>query len=75
MSETVTKEELVAAINEVPPEKFEALRRFMRSLSRSNKTPKIDRETFMEKMRKIRIEAPPDFSQNLDDYLYGDKEI
>lgn len=75
MPETVTKDELMAAIDEVPPEKFETLHQFIKSLASASTTPKISRESFMKRMQKIPIKAPPDFSRNMDLYLSGEKTI
>lgn len=73
MSHTVTKEEIMASIDQVPPEKFETLKRFIKGLSTGNSRNKNSGETFMEKMRKVSFEGPSDFSENVDEYLYGDK--
>ncbi len=75
MSHTVTKEEIKAAIDEIPLEQLEALDRFIKGLASASSTPKVSRETFMEKMRKIKFDGPPDFSENIDKYLYGDKQL
>ena len=74
MSVAVTKDAIKEAVENVPNEQLEALYRHVKELARSNKK-KISRETFMEKMRKVRIDAPPDFSRNLDLYMNGEKTI
>lgn len=75
MSHVVTKEEIKAAIDQIPAEQLETLNKFIMSLASARSTPRASGETFMEKMRKIQFEGPPDFSENIDDYLYGDKQL
>jgi hypothetical protein len=74
MSVTVTKEEIKAQIDHIPTEKLETLDRFIKGLTKQRATSKSS-ESFMEKMRKISFDGPPDFSENIDDYLYGDKSL
>ena len=75
MSQTITKEELKASIDQVPSEHLEDLHRFIQSLAPVGSSTKVSGETFMEKMRKIKFEGPADFSENLDEYLYGGKTL
>lgn len=74
MSAVVTVEEIKKEIDKVPVEKLESLFRHIRSLSEV-RPEKQSRESFLEKMNKIRFNGPPDFATNIDDYLYGDKEL
>ena len=74
MQSTVTVEDIKKEIEKVPVEKLETLYRYVRTLSAA-KQKKQSRETFMEKMRKVRIDGPSDFSTNLDDYLYHGKKF
>ena len=75
MAEPVTKEDIKAAVDKVPAEQLETLDRFIKSLTATHSTQKETGETFMEKMRKIRIDAPPDFSRKIDLYLNGEKTL
>lgn len=75
MSNVVTKEEIKAEIDRMPDEQLDTLHRFVKALSSTPSRPKRTRETFMEKMRKIKIDAPPDFSRNIDLYLNGEKTL
>lgn len=75
MAQSITKEEIKAAIDQVPAEQLETLHKFIKRLALARVKPDASGETFMEKMRKIQFEAPPDFSENIDDYLYGDKRL
>lgn len=75
MSVTVTKEEIKAQIDQIPSDKLETLDRLIKGLTKQRSMSKTAGESFMEKMRKISYEGPPDFSENIDDYLYGDKSL
>lgn len=68
----ITVEEIKKEIDKVPVEKLEGLYRHVRSLAEI-RPQKQSRKSFIENMNKIRIEGPPDFATNIDDYLYGDK--
>ncbi len=74
MSNTITVEEIKREIDNVPVEKLETLYKYVRSLA-DIQPKKQSRESFMEKMRKIRIDGPPDFATNIDDYLYHGKKF
>lgn len=69
----VTKEEVKSEIERVPEERlaelYEIVRRFAQSKPASSKL------TLMTKLRRIRINAPPDFSENIDLYLSGEKSV
>lgn len=75
MSVTVTKEEIKAQIDQIPSDKLETLDRFIKGLTKPRSISNTAGESFMEKMRKISFDGPPDFSENIDDYLYGDKSL
>lgn len=75
MSVSVTKEQIKAEIDQMPVDKLDTLHRFIKELSSTREIPKMTGETFMEKMRKIKIDAPPDFSRNIDLYLNGEKTL
>lgn len=70
----ITVEEIKKEIDKVPVEKLEGLYRHVRSLAEI-RPKKQSRKSFIENMNKIRIDGPPDFATNIDDYLYGNKTI
>ncbi len=74
MSTVITKEEIKQEIEKVPDEKLESLYKYVKDLTEV-KPKKQSKESFMVKMQKIRINAPPDFATNIDEYLYGEKAI
>jgi len=74
MSAVITKEDIKQEIEKVPDEKLESLYKYVRELTEV-KPKKQSKESFMAKMRKIRINAPSDFATNIDDYLYGEKTV
>lgn len=77
MSHRITKDEIKAAVDRVPPEQLETLHQFIKGLASARlASTKTGDETFMEKMRRIKkIDAPPDFSRNIDLYLNGEKTV
>lgn len=64
------REEIVAKVQVLPesilPEVFEILEKI---------ELKQNKPSLMERLRKIEIDAPPDFSRNIDLYLSGEKKI
>lgn len=74
MADVITIEDIKKEVEKVPVDKLEGLYRYVRSLA-DLRPRKQSRESFIERMNKIRIDGPPDFATNLDDYLYGDKNI
>ncbi len=75
MSGSVTKDSIKAEIDRIPADKLETLDRFIKELGTVRELPKIEGESFMAKMRKIKIDAPPDFSRNIDLYMNGEKSL
>jgi hypothetical protein len=69
----VTKEEIKSEIEKVPEDRLAELYRIIKSFTRL--TPPPSQPTLMSKLRRIRISAPPDFSENIDLYLTGEKTI
>lgn len=69
MSTVITKEDIKKEIEKVPAEKLQELFVVVKEFSEPKK------ESLMAKLRKIKIQAPPDFSQNIDLYLSGEKTI
>lgn len=74
MAGVITIEDIKKEIDKVPVEKLEGLYRHVLSLAEI-RPQKQSRKAFIDNMNKIRIDGPPDFATNIDDYLYGDKNI
>ncbi len=77
MTLSITKDQLKAEIDQVPTEKLETLHRFILSLQTTDysSVSKESRESFIKKMSRIKIDAPPDFSRSVDLYLSGEKTL
>jgi CRISPR/Cas system CSM-associated protein Csm2 small subunit len=70
----VTKEAVKREIDKVPVEKLNVLYKYIKDLSRV-KPKKKNKESLMANLRKVKIEAPQDFSRNIDLYLNGEKTV
>jgi hypothetical protein len=68
-----TKEEIKSEIEKVPEERLAELYQIVRRFTQSR--PSSSQQTLMSKLRRVRISAPPDFSENIDLYLAGEKAI
>jgi hypothetical protein len=66
-----TKELVKAEIDTVPDEAIDELYNLVKDFKQS-KVYSDKPKSFFEAIRGITIDAPPDFSSRLDDYLYGD---
>ncbi|MDQ1729309.1 MAG: hypothetical protein QOD33_1434 [Pyrinomonadaceae bacterium] len=69
----VTKEVIKSEIERVPEERLAELLEVVKIFSRTETESNGD--TLFSKLRKISIEGPEDFSENLDLYLSGEKTI
>ncbi len=69
----VTKEIIKEEVEKVPKERLNELYEVVKDFSRPKK--KKSKEEFLADLQKIRINAPPDFASNIDDYLYGGKDF
>ena len=69
----VTKEEIKSEVEKVPEERLAELYQIVKSFTHS-KAPS-SKPTLMAKLKRIRISGPPDFSENIDLYLTGEKTI
>lgn len=69
----VTKEEIKSEIENVPEEHLSELYHIIKSFTHSKPAP--TQPTLMSKLKRIRISAPPDFSENIDLYLTGEKTL
>ncbi len=66
-----TKELIKAEIDSVPEEDLDEVYKLIKTFSRSS--PQAGEDTFMPQLRSIQIDAPEDFSANLDAYMNGEK--
>jgi hypothetical protein len=69
----VTKEIIKSEIERVPEECLEELYEVVKIYSRTE--TESNGETLFSKLKKISIDGPEDFSENLDMYLSGEKTI
>jgi hypothetical protein len=69
----ITKEEIKSEVEKVPEERLAELYRIVKSFTESKSTS--SKPTLMSKLKRVRISAPPDFSENIDLYLTGEKTI
>ncbi len=69
MSTIITKEDIKQEIDKVPDEKLESLYKYVKNLT-EDKPKKQSKESFMAKMRKIKINAQPDLPTNIVEYLF-----
>jgi len=69
-----TKELIKAEIEKLDEEKLEELYDAIKKLTASNK-PASEKPSFMAKLKRVKIDAPEDFSVNLDQYTSGEKRI
>jgi hypothetical protein len=68
-----TKEEIKSEIEKVPEERLAELYQIVRRFTQSR--PSSSKSTLMSKLRRICISGPPDFSENIDLYLSGEKTV
>jgi hypothetical protein len=69
----VTKEEIKSEIEKVPDERLPELYQVVKRFTRPE--PGTSKPTLMSKLRRVRVSGPPDFSENVDLYLTGEKAI
>jgi hypothetical protein len=68
-----TKEEIKSEIEKVPEERLAELYQIVKRFTQSR--PSSSKPTLMSKLRRVRITAPHDFSENIDLYLTGEKTV
>jgi hypothetical protein len=68
-----TKEEIKSEIERVPEDRLAELYQIVRRFTQAR--PPSSQPTLMSKLRRIRISAPSDFSENIDLYLAGEKAV
>lgn len=69
----ITKETIKSEIEKVPEERLDELFRVVRAFTIVR--PESDGQSFLAKLKNIRIDAPADFSANLDQYSNGEKSV
>jgi hypothetical protein len=69
----VTKEEIKSEVEKVPDERLPELYQNVKRFSQPEQSG--SGQTLMSKLRRVRISVPPDFSENIDLYLSGEKII
>ena len=67
-----TKEKIIEELARLDEAGLSEVHAVVRRLSEPKETPQ---ESIMDKLRRIKINAPPDFSKNLDLYLNGEKSL
>ncbi len=68
----ISREELKAKIERIPNGRLEEVNRL---LERFAKPESQTEESLMSRLLKIKMQAPPDFATNIDDYLSGEKKL
>lgn len=69
-----TKDKIIEQLSGLDEASLSEVHAVVRRLSEP-KAESPPQESIMAKLRKIKINAPPDFSKNLDLYLTGEKTI
>jgi hypothetical protein len=69
-----TKEMLLAEIEKLDEPKLRAVYEFAQSVASKNGTAE-KRRSFLEALDRIKIDAPPDFSENFELYASGEKKF
>lgn len=69
-----TKEKIIEELSRLDEASLSEVHAVVRRLSEP-KAELPSQESIMAKLRRIKINAPPDFSKNLDLYLTGEKTI
>ena len=64
------REEIVAKVQNLPENLLPQVYDFVEKIEEKDKKPGL-----LRRLQKIKIQAPPDFSRNIDLYLSGEKKI
>jgi hypothetical protein len=72
------REQVLAEIEKVPEEKldevYSILKRYTKLRSQaSQQSPLSGRPSILKQLMEIQIEGPPDFAENIDQYVSGEK--
>jgi len=69
----ITKELIHSEIDSINDEDLDELYGVIKSFVESRKNDK--KQSFMSKLKSIKINAPEDFAANLDQYMSGEKRV
>ena len=64
------REEIVEKIRHIPESRLPEVFEIVKKIDEEEKKPSL-----MEQLRAIKIQAPPDFAENLDLYMSGEKNF
>ena len=64
------REQIVEKIRQIPENRLSELYKVVEEFEEKESKP-----TLMERLRKIKIQGPPDFSENFDLYMNGEKSL
>ena len=64
------REQLVSKVQRLPDDSLSEVFEFVQSIEAKTEQPSL-----MQRLRKIQIQGPRDFSENIDLYLSGEKKI
>ncbi len=64
------REEIIAKVQNLPDRALPKIFEIVEEIEEKEKKPSL-----MERLRKIKIDGPPDFSRNIDLYLSGEKQF
>ncbi len=64
------REEIVEKIQQIPESRLTEFYKVVEDF-----VEKERKQSLMERLQKIKIDAPPDFSRNIDLYMSGEKKI
>ena len=69
----ITKETIKSEVERVPEDRLAELYQVVKTFTESQ--PSSSKPSLMSKLKNVRISAPPDFSENIDLYLTGEKVV
>jgi len=69
----ITKEMIHSEIDNIGNEYIDELYSLIKSFAESRKNG--EKQSFMSKLKSIKIDAPEDFSTNIDLYISGEKRV
>ena len=64
------REEIIAKVQDLPDSVLLKVFEIVEEIEEKEKRPSL-----MQRLRKIKIDGPPDFSRNIDLYLSGEKQF
>ena len=70
-----TRDAILERLDTLPPEKQEDVLHYVESISPAQQPAKTGEPyEWLDIALKANLQGPPDWSEHLDDYLYGDKK-